>query len=119
MIGYDLRYLPLAIGDFTDYMEVGVLRGDPDIAFYFDPENPAAGEPRLRHVTRKNFADVIKPFMSLTDKLFCDRFDYDWPTANLRGNYLFYHIYNKIFSQGVKPLRFKSADWAEQFMGRK
>lgn len=109
MIGYDLRYLPLAIGDFVDFMQVGLLRGDPDIGIFYDKNNPSAGDPRLTNIN-------IAPFLSLTDKVICEHQDYDWPTPDLMGRYLFYHIYNNIFVDGVKPLRFKSASWAEHFM---
>ncbi len=115
MIGYDLRYLPLAIGDFTDFMQVGLLYGDPDIAFFYDPKNPTGGEPRLSHINIRNFHSVIEDYKCLADKVIPNT-NYDWPTPDLRGKYLFYEIYNNIFVDGVKPLRFKSAEWAESFM---
>ncbi len=116
MILYDLRYQPLSIGDFINYMEIGELLADADLAYYYNPEKPTAGDPGLSHISRDNFHEFFEPFRCLTDKILVDEPDEYWPPPHLRGRYLFYHIYNEMFLDGVKPLKFKSVGWAADFL---
>lgn len=116
VIVYDLSTQPLSIGDFITYMEMGELLGDRDLAYLYNPDNPTLGDPALSHINRHNFQEHFRPFMSLCDKVFTSEPAYDWPPPSLRKEYVFYHVYNNIFRKGVKPIRFKSADWAEKFM---
>lgn len=117
MIVYDLRTQPMAIGEFLSFMEVGVLRDDPDIAFSYDPLDPLRGDPALRHYVKPHaFQAHFKPFLSLTDKVLLYPGQYDWPPLEISTRPMFRHIYSEIFTQGVKPLTMKSRAWADAFM---
>lgn len=114
MICYDLRYQPLSIGDFVDYMEWSHILGE-ELCYSYDPENPTIGDPGLRHINKWNFAQYFEPFKSLCDVVYTHKIKYQYPTVDNRF-YQFYNLYNNVFSQGVKPLPFKSDAWAKAFL---
>lgn len=116
MIVYDLRTQPLSIGDFLNYMEVGEIIGDRDLAFSYDPANPVIRSPAFAHINAGNFMQHFAPYLSFTDKVFTKRAYGEWPPARHRNEYVHYYIHNEVLKNGIKPLTMKSLPWAQEFL---
>ena len=116
MIVYDLRTQPLSIGDFLNYMEVGEVIGDKDIAFSYDPASPVIRSPAFSHINAGNFMHHFAPFLSFTDKVFTKKAYGSWPPAHYRNQYVHYYIHNEVLKNGIKPLTMKSLPWAKKFL---
>lgn len=116
MIVYDLRTQPLSVGDFLNYMEVGEVIGDRDLAFSYDPASPVIRSHAFAHINAGNFMQHFAPYLSFTDKVFTKRVHGSWPPDGKRGQYLHYYIHNEVLKGGVKPLTMKSLPWATEFL---